>query len=235
MHAESIDFQLVLPAVHRRNAAERAIRTFQNHFISGLCSVDKDFPLHLWDQLLDQAEITLNLLRGSRINLKLSAWTHQVNGMFDFNRIPLAPPGCRILVHTKPHNCTTWSLHALDGWYVGPASDSYRCFRVWMWDTQPTRICDTVSWFPTKVVLPSNSSDDLIANSLRDIVFCITKPKPPIPSTPSHCYSQSRFTATHRSPGHSGGTPSSICPVPTASASTEGASDPYPLSMNVSF
>jgi len=46
---ESINFQLVTPAVHHRNAAERAIRTFQNHFIAGLCSVDKDFPLHLWD------------------------------------------------------------------------------------------------------------------------------------------------------------------------------------------
>ena len=44
MHDENIDFQLVPPAVHRRNAAERAIRTFQNHFIAGLCSVDKTSP-----------------------------------------------------------------------------------------------------------------------------------------------------------------------------------------------
>jgi hypothetical protein len=51
MSAQDIDFQLVPPGVHRRNAAERAIRTFKNHFIAGLCSVDKDFPLHLWDRL----------------------------------------------------------------------------------------------------------------------------------------------------------------------------------------
>jgi hypothetical protein len=87
LDAEAIDFQLVPPAVHRRNAAECAIRTsFQNHFIAGLCGVNKDFPLHLWDQLLVQAELTLNLLHGSRINPKLSAWA-QVNGTYDYNRV----------------------------------------------------------------------------------------------------------------------------------------------------
>ena len=121
----------VPPNVHRRNAAERAIRTFQNHFIAGLSSVDKDFPLHLWDQLIVQAELTLNLLRGSRINPKLSAWA-QINGTFDYNRVPLAPSGCHVLVHAKPQNRTTWSPHALDGWYVRPATDAYRCYRIWM-------------------------------------------------------------------------------------------------------
>ena len=59
MDDESVEFQLVPPHVHRRNAAERAIRTFKNHFIAGLCSTDPNFPLHLWDRLLPQALITL--------------------------------------------------------------------------------------------------------------------------------------------------------------------------------
>ena len=44
---EGIDFQLAPPNSHRRNAAERAIRTFKNHFIAILMGADKDFPLHL--------------------------------------------------------------------------------------------------------------------------------------------------------------------------------------------
>ena len=183
MHNKNIDFQLVPPAVHRRNAAERAIRTFQNHFIAGLCSVDKDFPLHLWDQLLEQAELSLNLLRGSRLHPKLSAWAH-VNGLFDFNRRPLAPPGCRVLVHNKPQNRTTWSPHALDGWYVGPALDSYRCYRVWIWDTRMIRICDTVAWFPTKVHMPKTSSTDIIHTSLQDIAHALQHPVPRSPVSP---------------------------------------------------
>ena len=101
MADSDIDYQLAPPNVHRRNAAERAIRTFKNHFIAGLCSTDTGFPLNLWDRLLPQALLTLNLLRRSRINPRLSAHA-QVYGAFDYNRTPVGPPGCKVLVHEKP-------------------------------------------------------------------------------------------------------------------------------------
>ena len=58
---------------HRANVAERAIQTFKNHFKAGLASVDEQFPIAEWDRLLDQAFLTLNLLRTARVNPKLSA------------------------------------------------------------------------------------------------------------------------------------------------------------------
>jgi hypothetical protein len=183
MHKQDIDFQLVPPGIHRRNAAERGICTFKNHFIAGLCSVDKEFPIHLWDRLLPQAEITLNLLHGSRINPKLSAWV-QVHGTFDYNRTPLGPPGCRVLAHEKPEKRTTWSPHGLDGWYVGPALDSYRCYKIWIWETRSICTCDTVTWFPTKVTIPPSSSTDLILASLQDIADALKNPAPRSPLAP---------------------------------------------------
>jgi len=126
MHDENADFQLVPLYSHRCNAAERAIRTFKNHFIAGLATTNTSFPLHLWDKLLPQALLTLNLLCGSRINPKLSAYA-QVYGHFDFNRTPIAPPGIKVLAHKNPSVRTSWGAHAEDGWYVGPALDSYRC------------------------------------------------------------------------------------------------------------
>jgi hypothetical protein len=63
-----VEYQLVPPHCHLRKAAERAIRTFKEHFVAGLSSVDPTFPLHLWDRLLPQAEITSNLLRTSRLH-----------------------------------------------------------------------------------------------------------------------------------------------------------------------
>jgi hypothetical protein len=54
---------------------EPSIRTFKNHLVDGLASTDKLFPMHLWDRLLDQAKMTLNMLRTSRLNPKLSACT----------------------------------------------------------------------------------------------------------------------------------------------------------------
>jgi hypothetical protein len=103
---EGVDYQLVPPGIHHRNAAERAICTFKNHFIAGLCSIDKHFPLHLWDRLVPQVVIMLNMMRGSQINPQLSAWA-QINGHFDFNCTPLAPPGIRVLIHEKPQNQET--------------------------------------------------------------------------------------------------------------------------------
>ena len=39
LSAKKINFQLVPPNIYQRNAVERSIRTFKNHFIAGLSSV----------------------------------------------------------------------------------------------------------------------------------------------------------------------------------------------------
>jgi hypothetical protein len=71
-----VEYQLVPPYYHRRNAAERAIHKFKEHLFAVLATVDPDFPLHLWDCLLPQAELTLNLSRSSRQHPQLSATAH---------------------------------------------------------------------------------------------------------------------------------------------------------------
>ena len=58
-----IAFQLVPAGMHRCNTAERQIQTFKAHLITGLVSVDPNFPMHLWDRLVEQAESTINMLR----------------------------------------------------------------------------------------------------------------------------------------------------------------------------
>ena len=42
---ENEGFQLVPPHLYRRNAAERAIQTFKNHFIAGLVSTNDNLRL----------------------------------------------------------------------------------------------------------------------------------------------------------------------------------------------
>jgi hypothetical protein len=108
--ANDVDYQLVPPHCHRRNAAERAIRTFKEHFVTGLSSVDPTFLLHWWDRLLPQAEITLNLLRTSRLHPQLSAAAH-FHGLVDYNKTAFAPPGCKIIAHEKPGKRRTWAPH----------------------------------------------------------------------------------------------------------------------------
>ena len=57
-----VKLELVPPGCHRCNAAEVAIRNFKSHFLSVLAGVADNFPPSLWDRLLPQTEITLNLL-----------------------------------------------------------------------------------------------------------------------------------------------------------------------------
>ena len=183
LHSENIDFQLAPPGIHRRNAAERAIRTAKNHLIAAFCSVDPNFPMHLWCRLLDQANITLNLLRGSRVNPKLSAYA-QVHGHFDFNRTPLAPPGTFVLGHEKPSKRGTWDPHAVEAWYIGPAMDSYRCYKVWCIETRGTRIMDTIEWFPRHVTMPTHNATDLVLAAASDLAKALANPCPNSPLEP---------------------------------------------------
>jgi hypothetical protein len=127
--AQNIDYQLVPPHCHRRNAAERAIRTFKEHFVAGLSSVDPSFPMHLWDRLLPQAEITLNLLRTSRLHPQLSAAAHY-HGLVDYNKTAFAPPGCKIIAHEKPGKRRAWAPHGQHGYSLGPVMHHYRCQNV---------------------------------------------------------------------------------------------------------
>jgi hypothetical protein len=177
---EHIALQLVPPHLHRQNTAERAIQTFKNRFLVGLCSVDKQFPMHLWCELLPQATLTLNLLRTLRMNPNISAET-QLYGQFNFNRTPLAPPGTRAVAHVKPKARRSWAPHGEDAWYVGPASDHYRCYKIWMVATNRTRIVDTVDFFPQHVKMPHLSSLEMEIQAARELTFALRNPAPAAP------------------------------------------------------
>ena len=70
----------------------------ENNLLAGLVTCDPDFPIAEYDWLLEQCELTLNLLRNSRINPLLSAWAY-INGIHDFKKVPLAPPGTKVILH----------------------------------------------------------------------------------------------------------------------------------------
>ena len=77
--------ELVPPGCHQRNAAEVAIQNFKTHFLSVMAGVADDFPMNLWDRLLPQAEITLNLLLQSNATPTVLAYAH-LSGPFDYNK-----------------------------------------------------------------------------------------------------------------------------------------------------
>ena len=178
----NVAFQRVPSHVHRSNAAERGIQTWKNHFCSGLATCDPKFPLTEWDLLMPQADITLNLLRSSRRQPKLSAYAC-LNGHFDFNKTPLAPPGTRVVVHVTPDKRTSMAPHGIDGWYVGPSTEHYRCHKCYLPSTAGIRDALTVDWFPHKVPFPKVTTDEYLRQTALDMLTLLeNKVDNPVPS-----------------------------------------------------
>ena len=114
--------------------------------------------------------MTLNLLRQSRINPRLSAYA-QLEGIFDYNKTPMAPPGIRVIAHDKQRG--TWAPHGQQGWCVGPAMEHYRCYNILHHPNPKPVVRDTVEFFPTKHTMPALSSADVATRAARDLIQTI--------------------------------------------------------------
>jgi hypothetical protein len=177
-----VEYQLVPPHCHRLNAAERAIWTFKEHFVSGLASVDPDFPLHSWDRTLPQAEITLNLLRKSRQHPQLYVTAHY-HDMVDYNKTDFALPGCKLIAREKPYQRQTWAPHGQHGYYLGPSMHHYRCHNVYISSTASERIVITLEIFPHNSQMPQLSSTDRLLMADNAMADALKHPHPEVPFT----------------------------------------------------
>jgi hypothetical protein len=178
--ANDVAYQLVPPHCHRRNAAERAIRTFKEHFVAGLSSVDPTLTLYLWNILLPQAEITLDLLRTSTLHPQLSTGAH-FNGLVDYNKTYFAPPACNIIAHEKPGKRRTWAPHGQHGYSLGPAMHHYRCQNVYISATTSERIVDTFEFFPHNYQIPQLSFTTRLIVAAKDMTDALQSPHPDVP------------------------------------------------------
>ena len=97
--------------------------------------------------------MTLNLLRQTRINPKLSAYT-QMEGQHDYNANLLAPPDIKALIHEKSNVRKIWAPHEVEGWYLEPAMEYCRCYRVIVTKIRGERITDTIHIFPHDDPIP---------------------------------------------------------------------------------
>ena len=179
---QECELELVPPGCHRRNIAEVGIKIFKNHFISILSGTDPSFPLSLWDKLLPQAELTVNLLRQSNSTPTVSAHAH-LFGMFDFNKMPLAPLGCGIQIHEDTDKRKSWAPHTIDGWYLGTSPEHYRAHRVYAKSTNSERISETVFFKHKYLTNPTISHADKVVNAARELYNALSRKKQGLNST----------------------------------------------------
>ena len=180
MRDNNIAYHIVPPHVHLMNAVEKAIGTFKDHFLAGLCSVHPNFPMHLWCRLVPLATTTLNLLRPSRINTRLSAEV-LLNGSFDYKKnAPRAPPHqssparnsgkTRYLGATRRqrmvHRSGTGALPLPPHFCVARAQGTHRTIR---------------GIFPHSFTMPPTSSADAAIVTAQDLVHACQNPEPATP------------------------------------------------------
>ena len=165
-------YELVPPGQHRRNQAERAIQTFKSHFISILAGVDDKFPLSLWCHLLEPTELTLNLLRQSRITPNISAFAH-VHFNHDYMRKPFALIGCAIQTHVKPDNHLSWDTRSEPGFNLGTLMEHHCCFRVYVTRTRATRISNTVFFKHQYITNPTISPESHVVAAAQQLATAL--------------------------------------------------------------
>ena len=135
-------YQLVPPNIYQRNLADRDIRTFKAKNLSALAGLDPTFLKFMWDNLLVQTELTLNLLRQSTLNPSISAWGY-FNGAFDYTATPLGTICCKIIIHTTSSKRKSWDQIGREGFSVGPKIHHYRCIQAIKSKTKSLIITDT--------------------------------------------------------------------------------------------
>eukprot|EP00804_Cyclotella_cryptica_P024852 CCRYP_020548-RA/>CCRYP_020548-RA protein AED:0.44 eAED:0.44 QI:0/0/0/1/0/0/3/0/374 len=108
-------------------------------------------------------EITLNLLCQSNATPTVSAYA-DLNGPFDYNKMPLAPMGCSAHVHEKTHSRRTWAFHSVDGWYINTSPKHYHTHHCHIKSTNSERLSDTVQSPHKHTTNPSlTPADELMA------------------------------------------------------------------------
>ncbi len=168
-----MNVELVPPGCHRQNTAEVAICNFKSHFLSVLAGVADDFPQHLWDWLLPQTEITLNLIWQSNATLTVSAYAH-LSGPFDYNKMPLTPMGCEAQIHKKTDKRGTWAYHSVDRRYLFTSPEHYPTHTCYVKATKSKCHLDTVHFKHKNITDPTITHADKVMQALAECVKAIT-------------------------------------------------------------
>ena len=81
---KGMGYEKVTPHMHCRNLGERAIQSFKDIFVGVLRSFPSSFPWLLWDNLIPQVEMNINILRKSNMALTILSYAH-LNGLHNNN------------------------------------------------------------------------------------------------------------------------------------------------------
>ncbi len=167
-----LDMELVPQGCHRHNAAKVAIGNFKVHFLSILAGVAGNFPPNLWDWLLPQTKIAINLIWQTNVTPNVLAYTN-LSGPFDYNNMPLAPMGCEAQVHAKTNKRGTWAYHLVNRWYLFSLPEHYCTHNCHIKHTKSKQLSDTVQFQHKPITNSSITHANKVMHALADCINAI--------------------------------------------------------------
>jgi hypothetical protein len=94
------------------------------------------------------------MLHASHVNPAISAYK-ALNGPYNWNWYPLAPLRCKAVIYEDSNTQGSWASRSIDGWYLGPSLDHYRCNVYYVPETKVYRISGSTKLFPQHCQLPA--------------------------------------------------------------------------------
>ena len=168
-----LEYQLFLTNLHCCNAAKCAIYTFKAHFLSILSVIAEYFSKNLWDMLITQTEMALNILRQSTLKPTTYSWENS-NGPTSYKHTPLGTLGCKLIMHKKTNTRPSWYFRGKYGWNVGVPLEIYRCQFIVAKDTRSVQE-STHSWiFHHHLTQPTLTHTDRILHRINMLSCALT-------------------------------------------------------------
>ena len=132
-------------------------------------TINSRCPSNLWEDFVQQIEITLAHLRPFADDSTVSSWEGIHGHKYDFLAHHISVCGTAVYIFKSTDVRATWDCHGQLGFYVGPALDSYRAYRCHFTATNRIRITNTVQFFPEDIPLPAIRLDDAIARTVSKL------------------------------------------------------------------
>ena len=108
----------------------------------------------------------------------------ELEGKFDFNNTPLAPPGIKVIVHEKYQQGKTWGIYGVPGWYIRPNMGNYQCYTCYTCYTPKTRgewHADLVKLLPQHLIIPGLTAAEQATKDAKELLHVIKNSGPQTP------------------------------------------------------
>ena len=120
----------------------------------------------MWDNLLVQTELTINLLWKATLNPSMSAWEY-FNWYFYCIATPLGTIGCKIIIHTTSNKRKSWDQRGRKGFSVGPELQNYRRIQEIDSKTKSLIITYAAEYLQEYLTQPHVMEEDIITRAIH--------------------------------------------------------------------